>query len=150
MQFGYTCRELVPFIARSINKAPEDSREQLNRVLAVLASWDGRSVKDVVKDEQFQAGHTIFKDWLPRLIKATFSDEFEGIEEFKSIHNRIFNLFLRCLDGPTATLPVSRNYFDDIRTQQEESLEDIFLQTLLESVGHPQQRFRTNTFSTPW
>ena len=77
-------------------------------MLQVLAAWDGRSVADVVKDERFQAGHTIFLDWLPRAVKATFEDELAGIEDFKVVRSGLFNFFLRCIDGPASTLPVSR------------------------------------------
>ena len=105
-------------------------------------------MKDAVSDEKYQAGQTILLDWLPRLIKATFGDELEGVEEFDAINMRIYGLFLRCLDGATSPLPVSRNYFDSMATQQEETAEDVFLQTLRETAAHLKQEFQSEDPAT--
>jgi penicillin amidase len=147
--FGGACKDILPFMAKSLAKAKDDEKPILNKVLAILDSWDGRSVNDVIADDRFQAGQTIFLDWLPRMLKATFGDEFDGIENFSEpIHNSIFNLFLRCLDGPISTLPVSRNYFDNINTPQEETMDDIFLQTLRETVAHLKDEFKSEDPTT--
>jgi len=141
---GGACKDLLPYLARGIEKAHDNEKPLLKNVLEVLTSWDGRSVIDASKDQRYQAGQTIFLDWIPRVIKGTFEEEFEGIEKFVNVHNQIFGLFLRCLDGPASPLPVSRNYFDNIRTQQEESAEDIFLQTLRESLAHLRNVFKND------
>jgi len=133
---GGACKDLLPPMVKAIGGAGEDEKPLLDEILGVLAAWDGRSAMDAVKDEQFQAGHTIFQDWLPRVLKATFADELEGIEDFGPIHNQIFGLFLRCIDGPVSPLPVSRNYFDDIRTEKEETMEEVFLSALKETASH--------------
>jgi hypothetical protein len=147
--FGGACKDILPFMAKSLAKVKDDEKPILNKVLAILDSWDGRSVNDVIADDRFQAGQTIFLDWLPRMLKATFGDEFDGIENFSEpIHNSIFNLFLRCLDGPISTLPVSRNYFDNINTPQEETMDDIFLQTLRETVAHLKDEFKSEDPTT--
>ena len=116
--YGAACKDLTPTMSRAIEKADEQNKPLLDKMLQLLTSWDGRSVIDVVKDAQFQAGHTIFQEWLPRAIAMTFNDEFAEIEEFKLVRSGLFNLFLRCIDGPTSPLPVSRNYFDDINTEK--------------------------------
>jgi len=139
--FGGAGKDLLPLVARAVDRAREDEKPLFNKVLAVLALWDGRSVRDVIMDERFQAGHTIFIDWFPRVVKATFVDELEGIENFEVIHNQLLGLFFRCLDGPTSTLPVSRNYFNNVRTQNGEKAEDIFLQTLRETAAHLKKVF---------
>jgi len=140
---GYACKALMPYVAKAVGMAEGSEKQILDKVMKVLAHWDGRAVNDVVNDDRFQAGQTIYNDWLPRLMMATFGDELEGIEEFKTIHHKIFGLFLRCLEGPISTLPVSRNYFDDINTQQEETTEGIFLETLRESVAKLKAAFET-------
>ncbi|MBU0515562.1 MAG: penicillin acylase family protein, partial [Proteobacteria bacterium] len=91
----------------------------------------------------------IFSDWLPRVIKATFADEFQGLTGFKSVTSRMFGLFLRCLAGPKAALPVSRNYFDNVTTSKSETAEDVFLATLRQSVAHLKARFK-NDDPTTW
>jgi hypothetical protein len=67
------------------------------------------------------------------VIKATFEDELADIEDFKLVHSGLFNLFLRCIDGSTSPLPLSREYFDNMNTKEIESVEDIFLKSLLET-----------------
>jgi penicillin amidase len=141
---GGSCKDLLPTIVRAVEKAGPSEKPLLEEVVAVLAAWDGRSVTDAVHDETYQAGQTIFLDWLPRLIKATFGDELEGVEPFDAINTRIYGLFLRCLDGATSPLPVSRNYFDSAATQEEERAEDVFLQTLSETAAHLKQQFQTD------
>lgn len=141
---GYACKLLLPFIARAVNGAGEDEKPIFEKVLAVFGNWDGRSVDDPINDELFQAGQTIFLDWLPRLIKATFGDELEGIENFKTVHNQTLGLLLRCVGGPVTTLPVSRNYFDNITTSREETMEELFLQTLGETVAHLKETFKSD------
>lgn len=145
---GGACKDLFPFTVNAVERAKKDEKLLLDKVLVVMASWDGRSVNDVVNDEQFQAGQTILLDWLPRLMKTTFGDEFDDIEKFGAVHNRIFGLFLRCLDGPTSSLPISRNYFNNINTPEEETIGDIFLQTLEETVAHLRQEFQNDDPST--
>ena len=145
---GGFCKDLLPVAARALQQARPEEKQLLEQVVTVLSSWDGRSVNDVVKDDRFQAGQTIFIDWMPRLLKATFGDEFSNIEEFKVVHNQIIGLFLRCLDGRLSTLPVSRNYFDNINTPQEETMEDIFLLTLRESANQLKQEFKNENPAT--
>ena len=138
---GGFCKDLLPAAAGAVQQARPEEKILLTQMLAVLVAWDGRSVNDVVGDQQFQAGQTIFTDWLPRLLKATFEDEFVGVDEIKDVHNQIIGLFLRCLDGDLSTLPVSRNYFDNINTPESESMQDIFLLSLRESAAHLKQEF---------
>ncbi len=145
---GGACKDLLPFMARAVDKAQEKDKPLLKNILAVLASWDGRSAMNAVNDDKFQAGETILLDWLPRVLNVTFADEFEGIENLKVAHNRIFGLFLRCLDGAACTLPVSRNYFDSINTQVEENVEDIFLYTLQETAAHLKKEFNRDDPAT--
>ncbi|MBU0514156.1 MAG: penicillin acylase family protein, partial [Proteobacteria bacterium] len=74
--YGGAIKKILPVMARALAKAPPNERPLLKKVVAVLSAWDGRSVNDVVKDRRLQPGMTIFSDWLPRVIKATFADEF--------------------------------------------------------------------------
>ncbi len=142
--FGGAIKQMLPFMARAIAQAPANERPLLKKVLAVLSAWDGRSVNDVVRDRQLQAGMTIFRDWLPRVIKATFQDEFQGVAKFNEVTSRMFNLFLRCLLGRKAALPVSRNYFDNINTPKTETAEEVFLATLRRSVASLKKRFNND------
>lgn len=146
---GGTSKDLLPFMVKAVAKAGEEDKPLLNKILAVLAAWDGRSVNDAVKDDRFQAGQTILLDWLPRVLQATFGDELEGIEDLKMAHNRIFALFLRCLDGPTSAVPVSRNFFNNIKTPKAETVEDIFLQTLIETSNKLKADFQSDD-PTKW
>ena len=141
---GGACKDLLPFMARAVDKAPEKDKPLLKKTVAVLAAWDGRSAENPVSDDKFQAGETILLDWLPRVLNATFGDELEGIEDLQIANNRIFGLFLRCLDGAASTLPVSRNYFDNINTQVQENVDDIFLSTLQETATHLEQEFQSD------
>jgi acyl-homoserine lactone acylase PvdQ len=141
--YGAACKDLTPTMSRAIEKADEQDRPLLNKMLQLLTAWDGRSVMDVVNDEQFQAGYTTFKEWLPRVIAMTFKDEFAEIEEFKLVYSGLFNLFLRCIDGSTSPLPVSRNYFDDINTEEKETAEDIFLNSLLKTAAVLKEKFQS-------
>ena len=141
---GGACKDLLPFMARAVDKAPEKDKPLLKKTVAVLAAWDGRSAENPVSDDKFQAGETILLDWLPRVLNATFGDELEGIEDLQIANNRIFGLFLRCLDGAASTLPVSRNYFDNINTQVQENVGDIFLSTLQETATHLKQEFQSD------
>ena len=54
----------------------------------------------------------------------------------------MFNLFLRCIDGSASTLPVSRDYFDNTNTKEIETVEDIFLKSLLESAAALKEKFK--------
>jgi acyl-homoserine lactone acylase PvdQ len=146
--YGAECKDLVPTMSRAIETAEEQDKSLLGKMLQVLSAWDGRSVVDVVNDEQFQAGHTIFTEWLPRAVDMTFKDEFTEIEEFKLVHSSLFNLFLRCIDGPTSPLPVSRNYFDNINTEEMETAEDIFLKSLLETAAVLKKKFQNEDPAT--
>jgi penicillin amidase len=146
--FGGTIKQMLPFMARAVAKAPMGEKPLLQKVLKVLSAWDGRSVVDVVKDTQLQAGMTIFSDWLPRAIKATFEDEFKGVARFNEVTSRMFNLFLRCLMGRKAALPVSRNYFDNINTPRTETAEDVFLATLRQSVASLRKKFKNDDPAT--
>jgi len=147
--YGFLCKDFLPDMAGAVKKAAIADKPLLMKILQVLSNWDGRSVIDVVEDDRFQAGQTIFLEWLPRAIKATFEDEFADIEDFKLVHSSLFNLFLRCIDGPASTLPVSRNYFDNINTQAVENVADIFLTTLLETAAALQEKF-TNEDPASW
>jgi penicillin amidase len=140
--YGILCKDFLPAMSSAIKMASTLDKPLLNKMLQILSAWDGRSVIDVVKDDHFQAGHTIFLDWLPRAVKATFEDEFAGIEDFKLVRSSLFNLFVRCIDGSTSTLPVSRNYFDNTNTQEIETVEDIFLKTLSETAGALKEKFK--------
>ena len=141
---GGACKDLLPFMARAVDRAPEKDKPLLKKTVAVLAAWDGRSAENPVSDDKFQAGETILLDWLPRVLNATFGDELEGIEDLQVANNRIFGLFLRCLDGAASTLPVSRNYFDNINTQVQENVDDIFLSTLQETATHLKKEFQSD------
>ena len=140
--YGILCKDFLPAMSNAVMLANAAEKPLLNKMLQVLSAWDGRSVIDVVKDDRFQAGHTIFLEWLPRAVKATFEDELAGIEDFKLVRSSLFNLFLRCIDGSTSTLPVSRNYFDNTNTQEIETVEDIFLKTLSETAGALKEKFK--------
>ena len=140
--YGIDCKDFVPAMSGAIKKANTSDEQLLNKMLQVLAAWDGRSVVDVVNDERFQAGHTIFLEWLPRAVKATFEDELAGIEDFKVVRSGLFNFFLRCIDGRASTLPVSRNYFDNTNTKETETVEDIFLKSLLETATALKEKFK--------
>jgi len=140
--YGILCKDFLPAMSRALKMAAEADKPILTKMLQVLSTWDGRSVIDVVADDRFQAGHTFFLEWLPKAIQATFEDEFAGIEDFKLVHSSLFNLFLRCIDGSTSTLPVSRNYFDNMNTEATETVEDIFLTTLLETAGALKENFK--------
>jgi len=146
--YGAECKDLMPTMARAVGKADEQDKPLLGKILKLLSSWDGRSVVDVVNDEQFQAGHTIFSEWLPRVIDMTFKDEFAEIETFKPVHSGLFNLFLRCIDGLSSPLPVSRNYFDNINTEKKETAEDIFLKSLLETAAVLKEKFQSEDPTT--
>jgi penicillin amidase len=146
--YGGACKNLTPTMYSAIENAPEQDKLLLGKMLRVLSTWDGRSVEDVVNDDQFQAGHSIFQDWLPRVISNTFQDEFAGIEEFKLVHSGLFNLFLRCIDGPASPLPVSRNYFDDINTAEKETAEDIFLKSLLDTAAALKGKYQSEDPAT--
>jgi penicillin amidase len=143
--FGAANRELLPFIANAVSSAKEDDKRILESMLMVLGAWDGRAVRDVVTDDKFQAGQTIFLDWIPQLLEATFGDELEGIEKFdQPLGHRIFSFFLRCLEGSVSSLPVSRDYFDDIRTPEKESSEEIFLKSLMKTAFKLKKKFQTD------
>ena len=140
--YGILCKDFLPTMSSAVKMDSGSDKTLLNKMLQVLSAWDGRSVIDVVNDDRFQAGHTIFLEWLPRAVKATFVDEFAGIEDFKLVRSSLFNLFLRCIDGSISTLPVSRNYFDNTKTQDIETVEDIFLQTLSETAAVLKEKFK--------
>jgi len=140
---GGAAKDLLPFMARAVAGASAEEAHRLRRILEVIAAWDGRSVDDVVKDDTFQPGHTIFLDWLPRLMETTFGDELEGVAKLDPIDNQVFNLFLRCLDGASSSLPVSRNYFDKLGTETEETADDIFLETLRATAAELEKSFGT-------
>jgi penicillin amidase len=140
--YGILCKDFMPAMSSAINIASAPDKPLLNKMLQVLSSWDGRSVNDVVNDDRFQAGHTIFLEWLPRAVKATLGDELSGIEDFKLVRSGLYNLFLRCIDGSTSTLPVSRNYFDNTNTKEIETMQDIFLITLLDTAAALNKQFQ--------
>lgn len=147
--YGNACKDLIPVLASAIKKANAPDKQLLSEMLRVLSSWDGRSVVDVVNDNHFQAGHTIFREWLPRVATATFEDELAGIQDFKLIRSGLFNLFLRCIDGAATPLPVSRNYFDNINTKEIETADDIFLKSFLETSAVLKEKFK-NEDPTSW
>ena len=140
--YGADCKDFVPLMSKAVAKANAQDKPLLGAMLQVLSAWDGRSVIDVVHDDRFQAGHTIFLEWLPRVVNATFKDELADIEDFKLVRSGLFNLFLRCIDGSTSTLPVSRDYFDNINTAATETSEDIFLKSLLEAAAALKEKFQ--------
>ncbi|MEW6262129.1 MAG: penicillin acylase family protein [Thermodesulfobacteriota bacterium] len=141
---GGAIKDLLPLMTRAAAKAKEEDKPLLDQVLKVLAAWDGRAVTDAVKEDRLQAGQTILLDWLPEVLRAAFGDELDGFENLKFAHNRIMALFLRCLDGPTSPLPVSRNYFDNVKTQPVETVEDVFLQTLLATAHKLKSEFQSD------
>jgi penicillin amidase len=147
--YGIDCKDFIPAMAGAIKSAGDADKQLLNKMVQVLSSWDGRSVVDVVNDDHFQAGQTIFLDWLPRAVQATFEDELADIEDFKLVRSGLFNLFLRCIDGPTATLPVSRNYFDNTNTKKIETIDDVFLKSLMETAAAMKEKFK-NEDPTSW
>jgi hypothetical protein len=57
------------------------------------------------------------------------------------VRSGLFNLFLRCIDGTTSTLPVARNYFDNTNTKEEKTMEDIFRKSLLETAAALKEKF---------
>jgi penicillin amidase len=140
--YGIDSKDFVPAMSSAIKTANAPDKQLLNKMLQVLSAWDGRSVIDVVNDDHFQAGHTIFLEWLPKAVNATFEDELAGIEDFKMVRSGLFNFFLRCIDGPTSTLPVSRDYFDNTNTKEIETVEDIFLKSLLETAAVLKEKFK--------
>jgi penicillin amidase len=140
--YGIDCKDFMPAMASAIKGANEPDKQLLNKMLQVLSTWDGRSVVDVINDNRFQAGHTIFQEWLPRVVKATFEDELADIEDFKLVRSGLFNLFLRCIDGSISPLPVSRDYFDNTNTKEVETVKDIFLKSLLETAAVLKENFK--------
>ena len=147
--YGIDCKDFLPSMSSAVKRANDPDKQLLNKTLQVLSSWDGRSVIDVVNDNRFQAGHTIFLEWLPRVVKATFEDELADIEDFKLVRSGLFNLFLRCIDGATSPLPLSRDYFDNTNTKKTETVEDIFLKSLLETAAVLKEKFK-NEDPTSW
>ncbi len=146
---GVMIKDVLPFISKAIKAVPSTDPyyARLNEALVILSTWDGRLMEDAKTSTDFKVPYTIFDTWLPLMIKNVFQDEFAGISirEFTVYSDDAFNVILRSWEGLLSSLPVSRDYFDDISTPAAETSDDMVVKSMKEAIDKLTTRFGTAT-----
>ncbi|UHA74055.1 penicillin acylase family protein [Paenibacillus sp. 481] len=116
---GVYAKDLLSYLTAAINKVPANDPyyDRLHKMVESLRLWDGRAVDSAITSTTFRTEQLIFETWLSNLLKFTFEDEFKGISAKYTYFDERFNILLRALDGNTSSVPLSRNYFDNMDTK---------------------------------
>ena len=107
--------EVLPY-ARSLS--PDDPR--LAEAVGMLQAWDGRAVRD-------SAGAALFESFRLHLVERTFADEL-GEPLLRRAKSSLMTALLNILPDPNAP------WFDDIRTPETETRDEILLRALEDAV----------------
>ncbi|MCU0304770.1 MAG: penicillin acylase family protein [Thermoanaerobaculales bacterium] len=109
-----------PFVADAFSAAvaadPTPSRQA---AVDMIDAWDGHFVAGGPAEWRFgtlRADAWVLQDaWIREMIRLTFEDEFTtaGLSFSSQSTFILFNVLVRMLDGPDATLPVLNNWFAD-------------------------------------
>jgi acyl-homoserine lactone acylase PvdQ len=148
---GIMIKDVLPYISRAVKSVPETDPyyERLNRALQVLSTWDGRLMEDARTSTDVKVPYSIFNTWLPLMIENVFQDEFAGISarNFTAYSDDAFNVIFRSWEGLLSSLPVSRDYFDDISTTVVETSDDMVVKSMKDAIDKLTAQYGTSNMS---
>jgi penicillin amidase len=148
---GVMIKDVLPYISKAIKSVPSTDPyyAKLNEALQILSMWDGRLMENARTSTDLKVPYSIFATWLPLMIKDVFQDEFAGIDarDFTIYSDDAFNVILRSWEGLLSSLPVSRDYFDDISTPAVETSDDTVVKSMKEAIDKLTAQFGTSTMS---
>ena len=148
---GIMINDVLPYMSRALKSVPptDPSNARLNEALQILSTWDGRLMEDARASRDLKVPYSIFNTWLPLMIKNVFQDEFTGISarDFTIYSDDAFNVILRSWEGLLSSLPVSRDYFDDISTPAIETSDDMVVKSMKEAIDKLTAQYGTAIMS---
>jgi hypothetical protein len=108
----------------------------------VLAGWDGFDFTDAVASTTLAPGTVIYRAWLQRMLTATFADELGTVinQVAPAVPpGTLVNMLLHALDGPSAGVPPSRDYFNgaDPRQLMSQTFDQIVATLVAQQGGNP-------------
>lgn len=113
---GNTWSFVADAFSAAVAADPTASREA---AIAMLEAWDGHFVAGgpaAWRMGAFRADAWVFQDaWIKEVIRLTFEDEFmmAGMDVDDQSEGILFNVLLRALAGPQASIPTFYNWFQD-------------------------------------
>lgn len=124
-------QDMLPYI---LNFNPADPR--LVEAINLLKAWDGRAVRD-------SSGAALFESLQLHLIEQVFIDEL-GEQLVDRAHADLLVALVNILPDPTSI------WFDDVKTTEIESVEDIMLKALEAAVEELTQSLGKNISGWRW
>ena len=128
-----TAHALLPFLLDALAVPGVSSDPRLPQARQILADWDHRADEGAV-------GESIFGAWRTQVFNDTLGDELGSfLVPLQDLANPVGDsLLFRALQGPAASLPVARDYFNGV--PPEVALVDSLsraLDTLTPTTAHP-------------
>lgn len=118
-------RQTLPIVLAELEaRLQTDSDEELQKLYDLIKGWDG------VEDEHSVAA-AIFHAFFTKLVENVFRDEmgeelFQSYTRLANVPNRVLAALLRQSDS---------EWWDDVRTEQAESMQDIIVKSLLDGAA---------------
>ncbi|WP_284037652.1 penicillin acylase family protein [Neobacillus sp. 114] len=143
---GILITDLLPLLDNALKGVPKEDAnyEKLNSAYQLLANWNGHGIDDVVTSTQLKPEQLIFDKWIATLLSSVFDDELKGLVTFTSTEDDRINMLLRALNEQTLS---SRNYFDNIKTPEIETKEQLVLQSFIGALEQLSTQFKTHDIS---
>ncbi len=143
---GILITDFLPLLENSLKTVPKSDAnyDRLNNALQMLAKWNGQGIDDVVTSTQLKTEQLIFDRWLAALLNNVFDDELKGLVAVSTSEDDRINMLLRLLDEKTA---MSRNYFDDIKTHEIETKDQMIVQSLNSALDQLTAQFKSSDMS---
>ncbi|MGE5603329.1 MAG: penicillin acylase family protein, partial [Nitrososphaerales archaeon] len=105
----YRADALLPFLLHALAVPGASSDPRLPQAKQILAGWDHRA-------DEGEVGEAIFNEWRTQVFSDTLVDELGAyLAPLQALENTVGDsLLLRALQGPAASLPVARDYFNGV------------------------------------
>jgi penicillin amidase len=131
-------RELVPYILHAFEGA-EHSNDQVKKALTYLRNWDYDFRKEDVAT-------SIFNVFFVKLLHNTYQDEMgdELFNNYLLLANVSYRVTSRLLHDSTSV------WFDDVRTPERETRDDIIRKSLLDAIAELRSRLGDELKTWQW
>ena len=160
---SYWTRGVLPFVIENLKKYSQSMNELESKSFSLLSSWDmtcksGFKLADLeefsfseVSDVDIRKNSsacTIFWVFVTKLIKNTFEDEFFAAD-ITRVPPEFEDFFVKQIYF-SATDTSKQDFFDDVRTEQKETAEEIIYRSFVSAVSYLSANFGSEPQDWLW
>ena len=116
---------MLPVLLNAFDTCTDSTlRDSVAAVVPLLAEWDGERREGSI-------GYALYREWVHSCVVMTFEDELGPF-----LKEADPGFLVRCISTDSSRSNVSRDYFDDTRTEERETRESVMLRALNRAVFH--------------